>query len=135
RLHDGDLPMIVAHVIGIPVEESVLQLMPAGAAAVTAAWIVGRSTLRRLRRRRPGLRQAPELRRGRRTTARGRESTAPARAGGRRTPAAGARRGMATGGRSPASGSRGARRRVRRGRATRRRGRRARFTRFLVPDR
>ena len=74
--------MIVAHVMGIPVEESVLQLMPAGAAAVTAAWIVGRSTLRRLRRRRPGLRQAPELRRGPRTTARGRESTAPGRAGG-----------------------------------------------------
>ncbi len=53
RLHDGDLPVIVAHIMGIPVEESVLQLAPAGAAMVTAVWITGRTSLRRLRRRRP----------------------------------------------------------------------------------
>jgi hypothetical protein len=41
--------VIVAHVIGIPVEESVLQLLPAGAVIVTAAAIVGRATLARLR--------------------------------------------------------------------------------------
>jgi hypothetical protein len=44
--------MIVAHIIGIPVEETVLQLAPAGA-IVTAVWITGRASLRRLRRRRP----------------------------------------------------------------------------------
>ncbi|HEU0248574.1 MAG TPA: hypothetical protein VFR38_15970 [Gaiellaceae bacterium] len=43
--------MIVAHIIGIPVEESALQLVPAGAAIVTAAAIAGRATLDRLRRR------------------------------------------------------------------------------------
>ena len=43
--------MIVAHIMGIPVEESVVQLAPAGAAMVTAAWIGGRECLRRLRRR------------------------------------------------------------------------------------
>jgi hypothetical protein len=41
--------MIVAHILGIPVEETVLQLMPAGAALVTAVWIRGRTSLRRLR--------------------------------------------------------------------------------------
>ena len=30
RLHHRDLPMILAHIMGIPVEESVLQLVPAG---------------------------------------------------------------------------------------------------------
>ena len=29
RLHDGDLPVIVAHIMGIPVEETVLQLASA----------------------------------------------------------------------------------------------------------
>jgi hypothetical protein len=43
--------MIVAHVIGVPVEESVLQLVPAGAAMVTAVAIAGRASLGRLRRR------------------------------------------------------------------------------------
>jgi hypothetical protein len=43
--------MIVAHVMGIPIEESVLQLLPAGAAIVTAAAIAGRAMLARLRRR------------------------------------------------------------------------------------
>ena len=42
--------MIVAHVMGIPIEESVLQLLPAGAAIVTAVAIAGRATLDRLRR-------------------------------------------------------------------------------------
>jgi hypothetical protein len=43
--------VIVAHIMGIPVEESVLQLVPAGAAMATAVWITGRTSLRRLRRR------------------------------------------------------------------------------------
>jgi hypothetical protein len=45
--------MIIAHIMGIPVEESVLQLAPAGAAMVTGVWIAGRTSLRQLRRRRP----------------------------------------------------------------------------------
>ena len=46
--------MIVAHVMGIPVEESVLQLASAGAATLTAVVIAGRTRLSRLlvRRRR-----------------------------------------------------------------------------------
>ena len=43
--------MTPAHLIGIPVEESVLQLAPAGAAMVTAVAIVGRARLGQLRRR------------------------------------------------------------------------------------
>ena len=43
--------MIVAHVFGLPVEESVLQLAPAGAATVTLVAITGRATLRRLLKR------------------------------------------------------------------------------------
>jgi hypothetical protein len=43
--------VIVAHVLGLPVEESVLQLVPAGAAIVTAAAVAGRITFARLRRR------------------------------------------------------------------------------------
>jgi hypothetical protein len=43
--------MILGHIIGIPVEESVLQLAPAGAAMVTAVAIAGRASLGRLRRR------------------------------------------------------------------------------------
>ena len=43
--------MIVAHVMGIPVEESVLQLAPAGAAMATAVAMAGRARLGRLRRR------------------------------------------------------------------------------------
>jgi hypothetical protein len=42
--------MIIAHIMGIPVEESVLQLVPAGAALLTAIVIVGRTTLDRLQR-------------------------------------------------------------------------------------
>jgi uncharacterized membrane protein AbrB (regulator of aidB expression) len=40
--------MMLGHVMGIPVEESVLQLAPAGAATVTLVAIAGRLTLRRL---------------------------------------------------------------------------------------
>ena len=43
--------MIVAHVMGLPIEESVLQLAPAGAATLTAVAIAARTTLARLRRR------------------------------------------------------------------------------------
>jgi hypothetical protein len=40
--------MIVAHIFGIPVEETVVQLAPAGAVAVTAVAVVGRTRLGRL---------------------------------------------------------------------------------------
>jgi hypothetical protein len=43
--------VIVAHIMGIPLEENVLQLAPAGAAMVTAVAIAGRTRLGRLRRR------------------------------------------------------------------------------------
>jgi hypothetical protein len=43
--------VIVAHVLGLPVEESVLQLAPAGAAIVTALTLAVRTTLERLRPR------------------------------------------------------------------------------------
>ena len=43
---------MLGHIMGIPVEESVLQLAPAGAALVTVAAIAGRATIGRLRRRR-----------------------------------------------------------------------------------
>ena len=46
--------MIVGHVMGLPVEESVLALAPAGAATVTAVALAARTTLDRLRRRRDG---------------------------------------------------------------------------------
>jgi hypothetical protein len=45
--------VIVAHIMGIPVEESFLQLAPAGAVMVTVVWIAGRTSLRQLRRRLP----------------------------------------------------------------------------------
>jgi hypothetical protein len=40
--------VIVAHVIGLPVEEGVVQLAPAGAATVTLVALAGRATLERL---------------------------------------------------------------------------------------
>jgi hypothetical protein len=43
--------VIVAHIMGLPIEESVLQLAPAGAAMMTAIAIAGRTGLSRLRRR------------------------------------------------------------------------------------
>jgi hypothetical protein len=47
--------VIVAHVIGLPVEESVLQFAPAGTATVALFFLAGRATLERLlsRMRRP----------------------------------------------------------------------------------
>ena len=42
--------MTLAHVLGLPVEESVLQLVPVGAAVATAIVITGRTTFGRLRR-------------------------------------------------------------------------------------
>jgi hypothetical protein len=41
----------LAHIMGIPVEESVLQLAPAGAAILAAAAIAARTTLGRLQSR------------------------------------------------------------------------------------
>jgi hypothetical protein len=43
--------MILGHIMGVPVEESVLQLAPAGAAMVTVVAIAGRTRFGRLRRR------------------------------------------------------------------------------------
>jgi hypothetical protein len=43
--------MLVGHIMGLPVEESVLQLAPAGAVTLTAFAIAGRRLLGRLRRR------------------------------------------------------------------------------------
>ena len=43
--------MILGHIMGIPVEETVLQLAPAGAVTVTAFAFAGRRLLYRLRRR------------------------------------------------------------------------------------
>jgi hypothetical protein len=43
--------VIVAHIMGLPVEETVLQFVPAGAAIATAVAVAGRSGLARLRRR------------------------------------------------------------------------------------
>ena len=40
--------MIVAHILGMPVEESVVQLAPAGAATATLIVTVGGAELRRL---------------------------------------------------------------------------------------
>ena len=40
--------MIVAHIMGLPVEESAAQLAPAGAATVTLAAVLGRTQLARL---------------------------------------------------------------------------------------
>ena len=55
--------MIVGHVMGIPVEEGVLQLAPVGATVITAVAIDGRAKLARLRRRLLGEdRQLEEIR-------------------------------------------------------------------------
>jgi hypothetical protein len=66
--------MIIAH---IPVEESVLQLVPAGAALMTAIVIVGRTTLDRLRRR-DRRRSTDERQSPQRMVARPREGRRPA---------------------------------------------------------
>jgi hypothetical protein len=44
--------MIVAHLAGLPIEESIIQLAPAGTVTVTAVAIAGRAALRRILRRR-----------------------------------------------------------------------------------
>jgi hypothetical protein len=43
--------VILGHILGLPVEESVLQFAPAGAATVTMAAFVGRAKLARFFRR------------------------------------------------------------------------------------
>jgi hypothetical protein len=43
--------MLLGHIMGIPVEESVLQMAPAGAVTLTAFAIAGRRLVNRLRRR------------------------------------------------------------------------------------
>ena len=43
--------MIVAHIMGIPVEESVLELAPAGAVMVSAVALAGRTRLGRMLKR------------------------------------------------------------------------------------
>jgi hypothetical protein len=43
--------VIVGHVMGVPVEESLIQLVPVGATVITAFAVAGRATLGRLRRR------------------------------------------------------------------------------------
>jgi hypothetical protein len=51
--------VIVGHIMGLPVEESVLQLAPAGVGIVTAVTVAGRMGVRSLRRRLGhGLREA-----------------------------------------------------------------------------
>jgi hypothetical protein len=44
--------VIVAHLAGLPIEETVMQFAPAGTVTMTAVAIAGRSALRRLLRRR-----------------------------------------------------------------------------------
>ena len=43
--------MIIGHIMGLPVEETVLQFASAGVATVTAFALAGRRLLHRLRRR------------------------------------------------------------------------------------
>jgi hypothetical protein len=42
--------VIVAHIMGIPVEESIMQLVPVGATVVTAVAVLGRALGVRFRR-------------------------------------------------------------------------------------
>ena len=44
---------MIAHILGLPVEESVLELVPAGAAMMTLVAVASRNALARIRRR-PG---------------------------------------------------------------------------------
>ena len=43
---------MIAHIMGLPVEESVLQLVPTGAAMMTLIAVAGRNALDHIRRRR-----------------------------------------------------------------------------------
>jgi hypothetical protein len=47
-LYDGDLPVILGHVMGLPVEETMLQAVALGTATGTAIGLVGRMMLGRL---------------------------------------------------------------------------------------
>jgi hypothetical protein len=42
---------MVAHVMGVPLEETIVQLAPAGLATVTVVAVAGRAALGRVRRR------------------------------------------------------------------------------------
>jgi hypothetical protein len=42
---------VIAHVMGLPIEESILPLVPVGAAMMSVAVIAGRAKVDRLRRR------------------------------------------------------------------------------------
>jgi hypothetical protein len=56
---------MLGHVMGLPVEEGVLQVAPVAAAMLTATAMAGRTTLGRLRRRlRAGERRSPRHRAG-----------------------------------------------------------------------
>lgn len=46
--------MTLGHIMGLPIEETASQLLPAGAALVTAVAVSGRIFFGRLRRRLPG---------------------------------------------------------------------------------
>jgi hypothetical protein len=50
-LHDGDLPVIIGHVNGVPVEEIVLQLAAAGVMTVAMIAVAAEVTVRRVRAR------------------------------------------------------------------------------------
>jgi hypothetical protein len=50
-LYDGDLPVILGHVNGVPVEEIVLQLVAAGVMTVAMIAVAAEVTVRRLRAR------------------------------------------------------------------------------------
>ena len=51
RLYDGDLPVILGHVNGVPVEETILQLASAGVMTVATIAVAAEVTVRRLRER------------------------------------------------------------------------------------
>jgi hypothetical protein len=59
--------IVIAHIAGIPVEESVLQFAPAGAAMATGVWIAVRASLRQLRHTRVSRTRAREQPRARRS--------------------------------------------------------------------
>jgi uncharacterized membrane protein YhaH (DUF805 family) len=50
-LYDGDLPVILGHVAGVPVEETVMQLAAAGVMSVATIGVAAEVTVRRLRAR------------------------------------------------------------------------------------
>jgi hypothetical protein len=50
-LHDGDLPVTVAHIFGIPVEESFQQIAPIAAVTVLVLSVAARATIVRWRNR------------------------------------------------------------------------------------